>query len=523
VIGMTGSGPSAGQEPATYFVVGTTNASNITTFGTPIKSRIGDSSYERLDSIGRNRWGDYSQVAVDPADPNIFWAFQEFADTNDDWAVQATEIIVYDADEFYWGQLNSATTAEPVAELRAASGTFSSTSRWANGSAPGASDTAVFSRQSFSTTQTVTFSGNATNARASVRQGTYVWDLNGNTYTLADTGSATPSLGISQFQGTAALTVTDGQLDTWNTHVGGDILGAASLTIDGASTQWLNNASVYVGGDDTTATGGSGALNLTNNAAATITGTLRIWGAGAVTLDSGATLDAGAIQHTDGGGFDFLGGTLAVDTFTGDLHQQGGTLAPGNSPGSTAITGNYTITAGTAAIELDGTTPGSGHDQITVTGSAAIAGTLDLSLGFASSFGDTFDILTAASVSGIFAAVNNVVVDTATGLAVTYQSDRVRVTTARLGDINLDGIVNAFDLDVMRLNWQGTGRQWVAGDLNGDGSVVLADLQHLADNWSAGALGAEEVAALAASFVAVPEPGSLGVLVLGLGVLLRRR
>jgi len=75
----------------------------------------------------------------------------------------------------------------------------------------------------------------------------------------------------------------------------------------------------------------------------------------------------------------------------------------------------------------------------------------------------------------------------------------------------------------MRLNWQGTGRQWVAGDLNGDGSVVLADLQHLADNWSAGALGAEEVAALAASFVAVPEPGSLGVLVLGLGVLLRRR
>jgi len=525
VIGMTGSGPSAGQEPASYFVVGTTDGSNVTTFGTPVKTRVGDASYERLHSINRNRWGDYSQVTVDPADPNIFWAFQEFADSSNIWAVQATEIIVYDANEFYWGQLNSATSTEPVSELVAASGAFASTTRWAGGSAPGSTDTAIFSRQSFSTTQTVTFAANTINGRASVRQGTYVFDLGGNTYTLGNSSASTPSLAISEFQGTASLTINNGQLNSYNTQIGGGLLGTASLTVSGSTTTWANVLSVFVGGDSTTATGGTGSLTVNNDAFAFVGGTLKIYAPGAVTLDSGATLDASAIDRSAGGAFNFLGGTLAVDTFTGDLAQQGGTLAPGNSPGITNIVGSYAIFAGTVAIELDGTTPGSGHDQVAVTGSAALAGNLDLSLGFAPTLGQTFDILTsgAASVTGSFATVSGVVVDPATGLAVTYQSDRVRVEVALLGDINLDGVVDALDVDIMRLNWQGTGRQWVTGDLNGDGSVVLADLQHLADNWSAGALSPTAVQALADSFVPVPEPGSLAVLLVGLGALIRRR
>ncbi|NIT55464.1 MAG: hypothetical protein GWN00_04280, partial [Aliifodinibius sp.] len=46
----------------------------------PLKAGEGD--YERLDGIGRNRWGDYSGIAVDPANPNNVWMFAEYATDN---------------------------------------------------------------------------------------------------------------------------------------------------------------------------------------------------------------------------------------------------------------------------------------------------------------------------------------------------------------------------------------------------------------------------------------------------------
>ncbi|MDP6381065.1 MAG: PEP-CTERM sorting domain-containing protein, partial [Phycisphaerae bacterium] len=54
----------------------------------------GTSSYERLDGIGRNRWGDYSATVVDPDDPMVFWTFQEWASGEDAWSLQVTQIIV---------------------------------------------------------------------------------------------------------------------------------------------------------------------------------------------------------------------------------------------------------------------------------------------------------------------------------------------------------------------------------------------------------------------------------------------
>ena len=45
---------------------------------------------------------------------------------------------------------------------------------------------------------------------------------------------------------------------------------------------------------------------------------------------------------------------LDVGTVHGDLLQQGGTLAPGNSPGLTTITGDYTLAGGVLELELAG-------------------------------------------------------------------------------------------------------------------------------------------------------------------------
>jgi len=43
--------------------------------------KAGEAGYVQLDSIGRNRWGDYSATVVDPRDWHTFWTVQEYAET----------------------------------------------------------------------------------------------------------------------------------------------------------------------------------------------------------------------------------------------------------------------------------------------------------------------------------------------------------------------------------------------------------------------------------------------------------
>ena len=69
----------------------------------------------------------------------------------------------------------------------------------------------------------------------------------------------------------------------------------------------------------------------------------------------------------------------------------------------------------------------------------------------------------------------------------------------RRGDTNLDGTVNATDLNDLALNWQQTGRVWSQGDFDGNGSVNAADLNDLALGWQS------SIGTVAGS-AAVPEP-----------------
>ena len=93
-------------------------------------------------------------------------------------------------------------------------------------------------------------------------------------------------------------------------------------------------------------------------------------------------IDAGGIQE-----FNFHGGRISgLETFNGDLLQEGGTLAPGLSAAVTAVTGDYTMTAGSILeieIDWDGVLSppvgGVDFDQVTVGGSFD-AGGADLDL-----------------------------------------------------------------------------------------------------------------------------------------------
>jgi hypothetical protein len=54
------------------------------------------------------------------------------------------------------------------------------------------------------------------------------------------------------------------------------------------------------------------------------------------------------------------------------------------------------------------------------------------------------------------------------------------------GDANLDGRVDAQDLNAVGTNWRGTDKTWEQGDFTGDGVVNSEDLNQLALNWQHG-------------------------------------
>ena len=61
---------------------------------------------------------------------------------------------------------------------------------------------------------------------------------------------------------------------------------------------------------------------------------------------------------------------------------------------------------------------------------------------------------------------------------------RIETVVPLAGDVNLDGVVDIADLAVVGSHWNATGADWFWGDLNADGVVDIADMGIIGANWT---------------------------------------
>ncbi|MEX2308081.1 MAG: hypothetical protein WD738_10840 [Pirellulales bacterium] len=520
VIGFSAS--SATEFASSYAMVGKV-AGLTTTFDPPMLLKAGVDNYVRLDSLGRNRWGDYSATTVDPADPSIFWTNQEFVVNTNRWATQVTELIVPRPNDARW--------ADPVG------GNFDDPTMWQtqHGGLPQSTDDVIFSRATdlSGTSIPVLFppqpAGFYASNSASIRQGNVLLDLNGNQWDL------TRQLDVGPFYANPQVTIANGSVSSTAGFIADRPTAEGHLILDNA--HWTVSGHLTVGSAPAPGSGGvpivpgfaggTGVLIIDNNSRVDVLdnpqagslGLLTIWERGEVNLFDGvlrATVIEQPAPPGPGSGLNFTGGTLHVDTFSGELHNNGGTLAPGGSIGTTNVLLSYFQGAGSSlAIEIGGTGPGQ-FDQLIVGGLADFGGTLDVSLfgGFLPSLSDTFGIVQAAviPIGGYASLLANSffpTISTRLDWHLFYQPTllTLAVVPALTGDFNADGTVNAADYVIWR-SLSGRMGIGLAADSNFDGVVNLVDYFMWRSHFGQMVPGAGSGSAADRPPGAVPEPAS---------------
>jgi T5SS/PEP-CTERM-associated repeat protein len=224
--------------------------------------------------------------------------------------------------------------------------------------------------------------------------------------------------------------------------------GTGTATVDGAGSTWTNNGDLFVGSN-----GGIGMLIITQGGkvsnsigyigfgTASSTGTVEVDGAGSTWTSTGnvyvggsesGPVGTGLLRVTNGGVVTtpnvIIGNNgmlTGTGTINGNVTNSGGTVSPGDAPGTLMVTGNYTQQAsGTLLIDIAGHSPGQ-FSVLNVFGNANLSGALDPVLlnGFIPMIGQSFIFLDYASLSGAFSSIENQTFDNGMEKwSVTYQS-----------------------------------------------------------------------------------------------------
>jgi autotransporter-associated beta strand protein len=294
------------------------------------------------------------------------------------------------------------------------------------------------------------YNGRLRGTGALAKIGTGIQILNGNNdYTGGTTifsgaleGNTTSLQGAIAIAGSAQLIF---QQPANGTFVG-NIEGAGSVVKNGAGTLSLFGNHLYTGG--TTINGGAIAVDAVGSSIM-----------GPVAVNPGATLTghgsiAGNVSIAQDGS---LRGKLTIQ---GNVTSSG-TVAPGFSPEIINVSGDYTQTPdGVLEIEIGGPTPGTQHDQLNVSGTASLAGRLEVPFidAYMGSTSHQIIFLSAAQIAGTFdeVAFENVeilapnlhplVIQSRTDLRVIFLGTEPLEDYLLRGDMNNDGHVNQLDV-----------------------------------------------------------------------------
>jgi hypothetical protein len=199
-------------------------------------------------------------------------------------------------------------------------------------------------------------------------------------------------------------------------YVRGSLVGDATLHAnDKGVIRILVELQIPTGGGVTTAGGGS----VTIGSTASAEDEFRV-GPGGQLLDNGAVTCKLATILPGGSAY-------GTGTINGKLVNSG-EIFPGKSPGIFHVQGDYTQNSdGLLGIEIGGSNAGTGYDQLQVSGTATIAGTLQVRLmnGFTPTVGQTYRIVTAGSFSGGFSSITQ---PSQAGISVSNDGGGVTVT-----------------------------------------------------------------------------------------------
>lgn len=327
------------------------------------------------------------------------------------------------------------------------------------------------------------------------------WDIQAGTVIFANTGGIAADRGLTlnggtlQLSGTNSNLINDNQPFTINSgtfDVNGK--GEAIAGLDGAGGDVTNTspntATLYVGGGPSGSSTGSYS-GLIHDAA----GLLKVTKEG-----SGSQILSGA--NTYRGQTKVAGGTL-------QLNVAGGADQPVLGGANVASPGGADIKSGKLVLDYNGATSPAGQVAAIMNNAAYLAN-------FATGQIMTTGTLDEAHTLGWY--------DNET-------TKQLTITIARIGDSNVDGIVNFDDLLALAQNYNLSGTAtWQKGDFNYDATVSFDDLLVLAQNYGqsasvdvASVLGSDFAANWALALRLAPEPTSLAFVGLAMPLIRRRR
>lgn len=232
--------------------------------------------------------------------------------------------------------------------------------------------------------------------------------------------------------------VTSLRLNGGSLQMPGDLLLAGA----GRDVRFSNGALGSIGGRLDIGAGSS--ISVTDAATrVTAAGVVQLNG-GTLILANGGTVQSGSVTVGNGSVLGGTGTLIAPDV----LIASGGTLAPGNSPGTLNVQGNVRLDGGRFLFEIGGTAAGQ-FDVLNVSGNLALTnGTVELLSfnGYRPTSGETFDIFTVSGTTslgpGVALTFNGLGPDFEIGFA---NNGTVNVGTLRFLNIDIQQIIGLTD------------------------------------------------------------------------------